>query len=264
MDISTSKGLISTRNIGKGKKILFLHGGPGMSHKYLVPAFKGMSHDYELIFIDQLGCGDSQATTTVTTSNNEIAISELLAQLELEKENYTIIAHSYGACLLGALLDKEALPKLPQKIILLNPAPFSKVDFGNILNHLFSKLSSTEFSEVTSLINEGSDQSGEKVAEIMSPYFNGHNNKIDDLGKVEYRLESYKSMVESQSDFDHYDTYESIKERIHFIFGETDYIDKSYFERYLTSENNTTLKGGHFSFAENSKVIQQLIEELVL
>ena len=49
---------------GKGNKppILTLHGGPGVSHYYLLPFFKEFSDvtGRPIIFYDQLGCGRSE------------------------------------------------------------------------------------------------------------------------------------------------------------------------------------------------------------
>jgi len=42
-------------------RLLFLHGGPGVSHDYMLPQMLQLASDYRLIFYDQRGGGRSRA-----------------------------------------------------------------------------------------------------------------------------------------------------------------------------------------------------------
>lgn len=50
------------RSFGEAKRgnILCLHGGPGMTHDYMLPMADLSEHGYRVVFYDQLGCGKSE------------------------------------------------------------------------------------------------------------------------------------------------------------------------------------------------------------
>lgn len=54
-NIVAEGGTLYYRTIGEGKPIIFLHGGPGTPHGYLVDYFFTLSDNYQLIFFDQRG-----------------------------------------------------------------------------------------------------------------------------------------------------------------------------------------------------------------
>ena len=57
--IPINKGEIYTREIGQGKPIIILHGGPDFDHTYLLPDMDRLSDTYRLIYYDQRGRGKS-------------------------------------------------------------------------------------------------------------------------------------------------------------------------------------------------------------
>ena len=50
------------KSFGEGKKecLLCLHGGPGLTHDYLLPLSDLVGFGYRVVFYDQLGCGKSE------------------------------------------------------------------------------------------------------------------------------------------------------------------------------------------------------------
>jgi len=45
--------------VGRGEPLVFLHGGPGATHDYLLPQVLPLARHNRLIFFDQRGCGRS-------------------------------------------------------------------------------------------------------------------------------------------------------------------------------------------------------------
>ncbi len=48
------------RTMGRGTPVLFLHGGPGLPHGYLLPWMEPLARSHRLIFFDQRGVGRSE------------------------------------------------------------------------------------------------------------------------------------------------------------------------------------------------------------
>lgn len=86
---------------GKGKKTpaLVLHGGPGNNHHNLV-AFQALGDKRQIIFYDQLGCGNSERPDDDSLWNAERYFEEARAVRDaLELENFHLICHSWGTTL---------------------------------------------------------------------------------------------------------------------------------------------------------------------
>lgn len=103
----------------KGIPLLVLHGGPGYPHDYLQP-LEDISNKREVIFYDQLGCGNSGKSTdkslwTVTQFVTEL--QKIVRALDLKR--YHILGHSWGAGLaVSFALEK---PKGLTSLILSDP-----------------------------------------------------------------------------------------------------------------------------------------------
>lgn len=82
-----------------GIPILVLHGGPGISHKYLQPLI-ALSKRQPIIFYDQLGCGDSDKPNDESLWTIERYVRELQTLVsELELKNFHLIGQSWGTTL---------------------------------------------------------------------------------------------------------------------------------------------------------------------
>lgn len=91
---------IYVKIIGQGEPILFLHGGPGLSHDYFLPHVEKLAESYTLIFFDQRGGGRSATDLTndqMTMGYFMGDIRGILEQLNLEKVH--VVGHSFGGLL---------------------------------------------------------------------------------------------------------------------------------------------------------------------
>lgn len=107
-----------TKRVGNGPiKVLMLHGGPGLSHKYLEPSFStNLPLDqYELIFYDQLGSYNSDKPTG-PDARHLWSIERFLNEVEqvierLSLDQFILFGHSWG----GLLAIEYAL-KHPERL----------------------------------------------------------------------------------------------------------------------------------------------------
>lgn len=99
--IQVTEGKVWYEIIGERKNIplIVLHGGPGYPHFYLEP-LKDLSNQREVIFYDQLGCGNSDwpSDNSLWTVERFVEeLKEIVKHLNLEK--YHILGHSWGTAL---------------------------------------------------------------------------------------------------------------------------------------------------------------------
>jgi proline iminopeptidase len=79
--------------------LLIVHGGPGASHKYLLPLTK-LATSRPVIFYDQLGSGQSSVIKNTTDWCLEYFLSELLALVDcLNLGQFHLFGHSWGSIL---------------------------------------------------------------------------------------------------------------------------------------------------------------------
>lgn len=87
--------------MGSGDTLVILHGGPGLSHKYLKPQLDSLlSEKFTLLYYDQRGSGWSEGTKDTLKLNIETYISDLdqiKNHFNLSKLN--LVGHSFGGLL---------------------------------------------------------------------------------------------------------------------------------------------------------------------
>jgi proline-specific peptidase len=76
--IEVTGGRVWYRSVGEGGiPLLCLHGGPGFTHYYLEP-LELLADQRQVIFYDQLGCGNSDRPEDVTLWTVERFVDELV------------------------------------------------------------------------------------------------------------------------------------------------------------------------------------------
>jgi proline iminopeptidase len=90
------------RVFGQPRKgtILCLHGGPGLTHDYMLPLADLARYGYRVVFYDQLGCGKSETTKNVGLFTVERAMEEVEAVRKgMGLKEVHLIGSSYGGLL---------------------------------------------------------------------------------------------------------------------------------------------------------------------
>lgn len=96
------------RRIGEPVRgtVLVLHGGPGLTYEYLTPLAGLAVAGYEVVFYDQLGCGQSERPTSYRDYTIESSADDVdLIRRRLNLGRVHLLGHSYG----GALALEAAL-----------------------------------------------------------------------------------------------------------------------------------------------------------
>lgn len=91
---------------GPGLPLLAVHGGPGLPHNY-ISALKRLADEREVIFWDQLGCGNSDHPSDTTLWTIERSVAEMDAVVHgLGLDRFHLFGNSWGAMLaLQFMLD---------------------------------------------------------------------------------------------------------------------------------------------------------------
>ena len=99
--------LIYYQTIGHGAPLMIVHGGPGVSHDYLMPHLLPLARTHQLIFIDERGSGRSEKledASQYTVENMVEDVESVRQALRLGK--ISLLGHSYGGVLAQAYAFK--------------------------------------------------------------------------------------------------------------------------------------------------------------
>lgn len=116
------------REIGLGRPILILHGGPDFNHNYFLPDMDRLADSYRLIYYDQRGRGKSMGAVQPEDVSIQSEIEDVEAVREyFHLESAAVLGHSWG----GLLAMEYAIrhPERVSHLILMNSAPASHSDF---------------------------------------------------------------------------------------------------------------------------------------
>lgn len=157
------------REVGRGKPIIILHGGPALDHRYLLPEMDALGDSFRLVYYDQRGRGSSAEGV----QSEEITFQSELNDLEQVRRRFrlaspVVLGHSFGSLL--ALEYALRFPDHVSKIILMNPAPASAADWSLLAKRHQSGLGSDagrlESLEQTAAYKEGEPESELEVDRI--------------------------------------------------------------------------------------------------
>lgn len=110
--------------IGTGTPLFVLHGGPGDSHRYLLPHLEELAKDYQLILYDQRGTGQSDGQIDSSTISVDQFVEDLEAlRVSLGQDKVSLLGHSWGADL--AMFYAIKYPEHLDRLILVDPGPIN-------------------------------------------------------------------------------------------------------------------------------------------
>ncbi|WP_019695496.1 alpha/beta fold hydrolase, partial [Mycobacterium avium] len=94
---------------GAGLPLLVIHGGPGLPHDYL-RSLRRLATDREVIFWDQLGCGNSKCPPNPGLWTMERSVAEVDAVVRaLRLDRFHLFGNSWG----GMLAQQYVLDAAP-------------------------------------------------------------------------------------------------------------------------------------------------------
>lgn len=130
--IPAGKARLYAREIGRGRPILVLHGGPDFDISYLLPDMDRLADSYRLVYYDQRGRGKSAEGM----APEDVGLESELDDLETVRRHFglektAVLGHSWGALL--ALEYAVRHPEHVSELVVLNPGPVSEADFQLLL-----------------------------------------------------------------------------------------------------------------------------------
>jgi proline iminopeptidase len=180
------------REIGHGRSIIVLHGGPDFDHSYLLPELDRLADSYRLIYYDQRGRGRSAEGVRP----EDVTLASDLADLDAVRKHFRLesvilLGHSWGTVL--ALEYALRYPERVSKLILMNPAPASKADLAIVRDVYLKKL--------------GADRDRQKEIMASPAYQEGDPETVT----ARYRLHFKPALLRHED-------YEKLMARMHEAF----------------------------------------------
>ena len=158
------------REIGQGRPIIILHGGPDFDHTYLLPDMDRLSDTFRLIYYDQRGRGKSAGNV----QPEDVTLQSELEDIESLREyfrlkTFALLGHSWG----GLLAMEYALrhPKRVSHLILMNTAPVSHNDFMLLQQHRRQR-PAADIAKLNALSSDAKYQEGDP--DTVAEYYRNH------------------------------------------------------------------------------------------
>jgi len=115
------------REVGEGRPLVVIHGGPDFDHTYLLPDMDRLAASRRLVYYDQRGRGRSRGELRPEDIHIDRYVDDLNGvRKHLGVESIDILGHSWGA--LVAMHYALRHPNRTAHMVLLNSAPASHAD----------------------------------------------------------------------------------------------------------------------------------------
>jgi proline iminopeptidase len=133
--LRTDNARLYLREIGSGRPIVLVHGGPDFDHELFLPEMDQLADLGRLLYYDQRGRGRSFSGET----DDDVSIDSEVADLDRVRawtrfESVALIGHSWGA-LLAMEYAVRHLDRVSH-LVLMNSAPASRADLLAFRAHL--------------------------------------------------------------------------------------------------------------------------------
>jgi len=174
--IITSKGTFKvwTKRIGNNPKIklLLLNGGPGATHEYF-ECFENFlpAEGIEIIYYDQLGCGNSDNPNDVALwdlARYVEEVEQVRKALNLDASNFYMLGHSWG----GILAMEYALKyQNNMKGLIISNMMSSCPEYGKYADEVLSKQMDPKVLAELNQIEAAKDFTNPRYMELLIPNF---------------------------------------------------------------------------------------------
>ncbi len=174
--ITTSKGTFNvwTKRIGNNPKIklLLLNGGPGATHEYF-ECFENFlpAEGIEIIYYDQLGCGNSDNPNDVALwdlGRYVEEVEQVRKALNLDATNFYMLGHSWG----GILAMEYALKYQDNmKGLIISNMMSSCPEYGKYADEVLAKQMDPKVLSEINKIEAAKDFANPRYMELLIPNF---------------------------------------------------------------------------------------------
>lgn len=266
------------KRMGEGEPIIVVHGGPVLDHSYLVPNFKPLAGNYELIYYDQRLSGRSSAnvdSTEITLANFIEDIEELRKEMGIEKMH--LMAHSWG----GLLAMKYAIkyPSNLNSLVLLNSMPASTDLWREESQIIAGEITSEDSLKRQELVRSDLMQNNptEAIEQLLLISYRSQFNNPSLADSLDFyipedymsRSRKFSNLMAELMDYDLHDALDSLQVPTLLIYGESEpAVTLSGLDLDSTIQNSELViiqDSGHFPFIEQPgdliREIEQFLEQ---
>ena len=174
--ITTAKGTFNvwTKRVGNNPKIklLLLNGGPGATHEYF-ECFENFlpAEGIEIIYYDQLGCGNSDNPNDVALwdlGRYVEEVEQVRKALHLDSSNFYLLGHSWG----GILAMEYALKyQNNMKGLIISNMMSSCPEYGKYADEVLAKQINPQVLAELKKIEAAKDFTNPRYMELLLPNF---------------------------------------------------------------------------------------------
>lgn len=174
--ITSSKGTFNvwTKRIGNNPKIklLLLNGGPGATHEYF-ECFENFlpAEGIEIIYYDQLGCGNSDNPNDVALwdlGRYVEEVEQVRKALHLDESNFYVLGHSWGGIL---AMEYTLKYQHNMKGLIISNMMSSCPEYGRYADEVLAKQMDPKVLAEINKIEAAKDFANPRYMELLIPNF---------------------------------------------------------------------------------------------
>ena len=267
MRLALPSGAVHGAVVGRGPPLVFLHGGPGLDHRYFRPWVDSLADIRTLVFFDMRGCGASPSTTERAMGVDEWA-GDILSVLDLlGYERADLIGHSFGACVAmqAAAIATERISRL------LLIAPPGSTNDGERLAHVLARGTPEQ---IKSYLSPNSPVTDEELAHqwnCMLPLYFAQAQAlevVEQLRRDQLSVRAFREGLASLRTTDLRESFRSIRSSLLLCSGREDWLsgpEASLEWRSLLPDAETFVfeRSGHFPFIEENGLFLQVVRSFL-
>jgi proline iminopeptidase len=282
--LSVGDDRLHVREIGHGRPIIILHGGPDFDHGYLLPELGDLGDAFRGVFYDQRGRGRSfspERRPKVTLATEVADLDEVRAWTG--SSSVGLLGHSWG----GLLAIEYAIrhPDRVEQVILMSPAPVSRAGAVAFRRELAARKTPAQLERMRELKADPAYQRGdlEADAEYYRIHFGTTLGRPDQLEEIVGRLrraftpeaivtareieESLYAETWSLETFDLIPFVRSLRIPTLIIHGRDDFIPLETARELAAAIPDASLRVidacGHFAYLERRHEVIAMIAEFL-
>lgn len=268
MFIKTMDSLkLYVKKSGEGIPCIFIHGGPGAwSKDFEVYCGKKLEKSFEMIYLDQRGCGRSEGDENTDYSINKIVEDIELIRKKLDIKRWILLAHSFGGIIATSYVNKYQ--ENVYGLILANCTLNFNQSLESQINKGYELLNITKKENEINLIEEWKKIAYNLVKEdkYYILQYKDYNNYIK-MNSIDDKIININMSNQSFNNKSYFLDYCKLSEKINtptlIITGSEDYaIGVRHFENFKFQDKIIkTINGKHTPYLEDTSEFIKVIEE---
>ncbi|MDF2577292.1 MAG: hypothetical protein K0S74_776 [Chlamydiales bacterium] len=247
---------------GRGKRVITVHGGPGLNHQYLKYGLIPLESEYCLVYYDQLGCGESLINISdINIKNCCLQLKEVIENFSFENP-IILLAHSWGC-----LLVLETLKQWPHlnigTCVFISPMPFSKREWDRCQNLFWNKLSDNIKQDIAEINSSNIKDKDFLLFNKILPFYVHAALDVRQLHINEYNGAVQESLIRQLGDYKYTESQLKavLPSKTIVFYGDKDFVWQDIkVPQYIQEKSIFLHNVGHFPFYESPKKFKLCLE----